>query len=150
MSGWIVPVKDSTTTYPLNSNTFYITTESVTGGRAIVGIFLFTDSGASITWILWTFTDWGYIIGYCTPRNYSSEFTFPVSPPIGVKKTWEITLTTEDLKIKCNSIQVLHFIFNNKHNDRCTSKVKGKIPTRILFWGNDTATKKLNADQVGK
>ena len=31
MSGWIVPVKDDNTKYPLNSNTFYITTESVTG-----------------------------------------------------------------------------------------------------------------------
>ena len=27
MSGWIIPVKE--TKYPLNSNTFYITTESV-------------------------------------------------------------------------------------------------------------------------
>ena len=27
MSGWIVPVKDGSTYYTLNSNTFYITTE---------------------------------------------------------------------------------------------------------------------------
>ena len=31
MSGWIVPVKDDNTKYALNSSTFYITTESVTG-----------------------------------------------------------------------------------------------------------------------
>ena len=40
---------------------------------------------------------------------------FPVTPPTDVNKTWEITFTTEDVKIKCNTLQVLHFIFNNTH-----------------------------------
>ena len=144
MSGWIVPVKD--TKYPLNSNTFYITTESVTGSSDKVVFYLYPDSGY-ITNIYWRFSDWGYYISYCTPRDYSLKF--PVTPPTDVKKTWEITFTTEDVKIKCNSLQVLHFIFNNTHDGRCTSKVKGKIATRIQFW-TDTATEMFNADQVGK
>ena len=49
MSGWIVLVKDSATKYPLNSNTFYITTESVTGGSDIVDFYLYADSGTWIT-----------------------------------------------------------------------------------------------------
>ena len=146
MSGWIVPVKD--TTYPLNSNTFYITTESVTGGSDAVDFFLYPDSGDHITNIYWRFSDWGYIITYCTPGGYSLKF--PVTPPTGVNKTWEITFTTEELKIKCNTLQVLHFIFNNPHDGRCTSRVKGKIATRIKFYSYDTATKTFNADQVGK
>ena len=48
MSGWIVPVKDSNTKYPLNSNTFYITTESVTGGSDAVDFHLYPDSGGYI------------------------------------------------------------------------------------------------------
>ena len=73
MSGWIVPVKDGNTEYPLNSNTFYITTESVTGSRDGVYFSLYTDSGY-ITNIYWRFSDWGYIIAYCTPIDYSLKF----------------------------------------------------------------------------
>ena len=60
MSGWIVPVKD--TKYPLNSNTFYITTESVTGSSDKVYFTLYTDSGSKFTVIKWRFSDWGYDI----------------------------------------------------------------------------------------
>ena len=149
MSGWIVPVKDDNTFYPLNSNTFYITTESVTGGSDKVIFYPYTDSGYHITSIHWRFSDWGYIIDLCTPHDYSLKF--PVTPPTGVNKTWEITLTTEDVKIKCNTLQVLHFIFNNTHDGTVQVYVKGKIATRIKFWSRyDTATKMLNVDQVGK
>ena len=147
MSGWIVPVKDSVTKYPLNSNTFYITTESVTGSSDEVDFNLYTDS-RHITIIAWRFSDWGYYVRYCTPYYYTLKF--PVTPPTDVNKTWEITFTTEDVKIKCNSLQVLHFIFNNTHKGRCTSRVKGKIATRIRFWSGDTATKMFKSDQVGK
>ena len=148
MSGWIVPVKGGTR-YPLNSNTFYITTESVTGSSDKVDFSLYTDSGY-ITNIYWRFSDWGYIIAYCTPDDYSLKL--PVTPPTGVNKTWEITFTTEDVKIKCNTLQVLHFIFNNTHRDdgACTSDVKGEIATRIRFWSSDRATKMFNADHAGK
>ena len=148
MSGWIVPVKDGIK-YPLNSNTFYITTESVTNINSSdkVDFFLEADSGYFTT-IRWRFSDWGYVIYYCTPTNYSLKF--PVTPPTDVNKTWEITFTTEDVKIKCNSLQVLHFIFNKTHDGNCTSKIKGKIATRIRFLSTDTATKMFSADQFGK
>ena len=146
MSGWIVPVRN--TRYPLNSNTFYLTTESATGSSDYVDLYLYDDSGSYITSISWRFNDWGYAIDYCTPYDYSLKF--PVTPPTGVNKTWEITLTTEDPKIKCNTLQVLHFIFNNTHDADCTSIVKGRKATRIKFWDTDTATKMFNADQVGK
>ena len=148
MSGWIVPAKGGTTKDILNSNTFYITTESVTGGSDVVYFTLYTDSGSWFTNIWWRFSDWGYIIRHCTPYAYSQKF--PLTPPTGVNKTWEITFTTEDVKIKCNSLQVLHFIFNNTHNGDCTSKVKGKIATRITFGSGDKATKMFKSDQVGK
>ena len=76
---------------------------------------------------------------------------FPVTPPIGVNKTWEITHTTEDVKIKgnTNTLQVLHFIFNNTYKDNCTSKVNGKIATRIGFGKWDRATRMFKSDQVG-
>ena len=146
MSGWIVPVKDDSTNYPLNSNTFYFTTESVTGSSDRVVFSLYTDS-YYITNIYWRFSNWGYGITYCTPY-YSLKF--PVTPPTDVNKTWEITFTTEDVKIKCNTLQVLHFIFNNTHKDYCTSVVKGKMATTIRFYSGDNATKMFKSDQVGK
>ena len=148
MSGWIVPVRK--TYYPLQSNTFYFTTESVTGGGDQVYLHLYADSGAGVgvTYIIWRFKDWAYVIRSCTPAHYSLKF--PVTPPTDVNKTWEVTFTTEDVKIKCNSLQVLHFIFNNTHNGACTSNVKGKKATRVLFNLIDTATKMFTSELVGK
>ena len=148
MSGWIFPAKDGYTDYALNSNTFYITTESVTGSSDNVDFYLYPDSSVYITNIYWRFSDWGYIIHYCTPGDFSLKF--PVTPPTGVNKTWEITFTTEDVKINCNTLQVLHFIFNDTHDGRCTSQVKGEIATRIEFSIYDNATKMFSAGQVGK
>ena len=105
MPGWIAPAKDDTTTYPLNNNTFYITTESATGGSDKVGFKTFPDNGFYITNIMWRFEDWGYIIQYCTPKDYLLKF--PVTPPGDANKTWEIIVTTEDVKIKCNTLEVL-------------------------------------------
>ena len=66
MSGWIVPLKDWNFRYALNSNTFYITTESVTGSIDVVFFYLYTDSGNWFRRIIWRFSDWGYDIYYCT------------------------------------------------------------------------------------
>ena len=149
MSGWKVPVKD--TYYPLKSNTFYITTESVTGGSDVVNFILCSDSRTWISYIALIFRDWTYGITYCTPGGWPLPLKFPVTPPTAVKKTWEITFTTEALKIKCNTLQVLHFILNNTHHDQCIAEVKGKIARGIKFYGKwDTATKMFNVDQVGK
>ena len=148
MSGWIVPVKDDSTKYPLNSNTFYITTESVTGGSDEVYFSLWTDSGGHITNIIWRFSDWGYVIIYCTPNG--NFIKFPVTPPTGVNKTWEITFTTVDVKIKCNSLQVLHYDLYLANDNECIDLVADKIATRIEFNTGDTATKMFSADQVGK
>ena len=148
MSGWIVPVRN--TYYSLNSSTFYITTESVTGSSDVVDFYLYTDSVALITNIGWRFNDSGYVIEYCTPHpDYSLKFY--VTLPTGVNKTWEITLTPEDVNIKCNTLQILHFIFNNTHDERCTGQVKWRKATGIAFSVSmDTATKMFNAGQVGK
>ena len=144
MSGWIVPVGDGGAYYLLKNNTFYITTESVTGGSDVVVFSLHIDR-ALITNIEWRFKDWGYIIRYCTPGSYSLKF--PVTPPTGVNKTWEVIFTPEDIKIKCNTLQVLHFILNSKYSSQCTTSVKGKKATRIMFWSTATKMFKL---QVGK
>ena len=104
-----------------------------------------------ITAIYWRFKgDWGYVIKHCTPYGYTLKF--PVTPPILNIKTWEVTVTPEDVEIKCNTLQVLHFIYNNTHFADCTSKVKGKKVAKIRFSHSniDTATKTFKSELVGK
>ena len=93
------------------------------------------------------------MIYHCTPYEYFEAddcLKFPVTPPTDVKKTWEITVTTEDIKIKCNSLQVLHFIFNNTYNANCIDKVKEKKAATVKIWNTDTATKMFATKIVGK
>ena len=142
-----MPVKDLNAYYPIKSNTFCIKTRSITGGENEVALLLYDDWDVRITSIRWRFKDWKYTIQYCT-GNY--HLKFPVTPPTGVNKTWEITFATEDIKIKCNTLQVLHFIFNNTHFDECTSRVKGKKAAKVKFFHNlDTATEKFKSDPDG-
>ena len=144
MSGWIVPVIG--TKYPLNSSTFKITTDKVTVG--IVSFSMYDDNGIPSVNVWWGFTDWSYAISYCTPL--SRLLKFPVTPPTGVNKTWEITVTPEDIKIKCNTLEVLHFIFNNTYNTNCTRHVKGRRSIEIAFWNTVTATKMFLSEDAGK
>ena len=97
-----------------------------------------------LTSISWRFGDWRYYIGYCTPHSYSLKF--PVTPPTNVKKTWEISFTPKDLTIKCNTLQVLYFIFDNT----CTKHVKGRKATEVMFHVTDTATKMFTPELTGK
>ena len=136
------------TKYPIKSGTFHITTESVTGGNDVVVIYLYEDDGGQITYIKWMFSDWGYIIIGCTRGNFSLKF--PALPPTGIKKTWELTFTTEYVRIMCNTLEVLYFILNNTHSSTCKSNVKGKTATKVAFHKDDTATKMFTSDFAGK
>ena len=93
------------------------------------------------TGIRWRFSDWGYFIFPCTPIDFSHKLT--TTPPTVVNKTWEVRHTTDELKIKCNGIEVLHFIYNNTYDTRCIGAAKGKVVTKIVFHTEDTATKKF-------
>ena len=110
-------------------------------------VSFYDDSFAYITDIYWRFSDWGYYIQYCTHVDYSAKF--PLSPPTDVDKTWEVTVTAEDIKIKCNSLEVLHYNFTNASDNRCQHDVKGRITAKVIFSHNDTATKMFKSE-VGK
>ena len=87
---------------------------------------------------------WKYIITGCTPEDYSLKF--PGTPPASATKIWEVIVTPEDIKIKCDTFEVLHFIFKNG----CTSRVKGKKATQVKFKKGDNATKEFRSGLVGK
>ena len=91
--------------------------------------------------ITWRFKDWSYFIDYCTPYAYSLKFTSV--PPAEVNKTWDITMTTDDLRIKCNKREVLYFVYNNTYNARCTTDVRNKEVMAVRFGYHDV-TKKMH------
>ena len=112
----------------------------------MVRFHLFTKKDDYITRVRWFFKDWDYSIASCT----ENVLKFPATPPTVVNKTWEVTVTPEDIKIKCNTLEVLHFIFNNTYNSYCNTRVKGEKATKVLFWSTDTATKMFASLLVGK
>ena len=71
---------------------------------------MYTKKSKKITDISWRFSDWGFCISDCTV--YSVQFTAIeyslklTAVPAEVNKTWEITTTTDDLRIKCNGVEV--------------------------------------------
>ena len=148
ISGWIVLEKDVSITYQLYNNNFQIKTESATGSSDIVYFYLHSDGDTRwFTRINWKFIDWGYYIGACTP---GSTLKFSVPPPAEEKKIWQVTATAEHLKIKCNAVEVLHFIYNNTYQDRCIDEVKGKTPAKVSFFKGDTASKLFISELFGK
>ena len=88
-----------------------------------------------IGFITWRFKDWSYCIEHCTPFAFSLKFT--KAPPIEVDKVWEITLTTDDVRIKCNKEEVLHFVYNNTYNARCTTRVRNRKIEAVEFHSHD-------------
>ena len=89
--------------------------------------------------ITWRFKDWKYYIDHCTPYAYSLKFTSV--PPAEVNKIWDITLTADDVRIKCNKKEVLHFVYNNTYNTRCTTRVRNKEVMAVRFGYHDAAKK---------
>ena len=141
-TGWTDFVKEKR--YPVYKNSFKIRTESVDGSNDKVAFRIQTNE-VNISWITtvrWRFRDWGYTLLRCTPEDFSLKL---IAVPSAVKKTWEITATTEKLVIKCNEVEVLDFIYNNAYSDKCSAKVEGREVRTIMFIGEDSATKKFES-----
>ena len=137
---WIEPVKD--TLYPVYNDSFSIRTEGVAGQSHTVMFRLFTDGGYWITDIAWTYENWGYAIRECTSWAYDQQLAVVAQ---GMDTMiWEVTHTTEDLTIKCNGVEVLHFIYTNQYNASCIATAKGKEVSDVEFLIYDDATKEIN------
>ena len=136
--------------YPVYNHTISITTDGVYGGDDVVYFTTYEqqDDYNKIGRITWRFKDWSYFIDYCTPYAYSLKFT--KTPTTEVNKTWEITMTTDGVRIKCNKEEVLHFVYNDTYDARCTTEIRNKEVEAVLFDDHDV-TKKLHhpADENG-
>ena len=104
-----------------------------------VRIKLFSKNMSEITRLALEFSKWKFYIDHCLPKYSSANFT--VTPLLEARKTWEFTVTTEYMKIKCNGVEVLHFLYRNSNVTNCRSRVEGQEVAKVKFRMYDTASK---------
>ena len=67
---------------------------------------------------------------FCAPPYI--EFKFITVPPPETNKIWVVTASPVELRIKCNGVEVLHFVYSNKYQNMC-SYVKGRKISKVVF-----------------
>ena len=88
--------------------------------------------------------DWTYDISFC-----SNEY-FATDPSSENNKIWKVTVTSKALQIECNGVEVLHLFYINTLYEHCTTDLKGKQVTSVVFSGSDMATRMFKSELMGK
>ena len=119
-------------------------TESAAGSSDVVDITLYKSRNTRVATMRIMFKDWRCRIPYCTPDYIPLKLT-PVLA--AVNKIWEVTTVPDELKIKCNGVEVLHFIYNNTYQGCC--EVKGMEISDVRIEIDNNATIKFSST-IGK
>ena len=136
-SGWTRVKRNEYIEYDLEEQPLQIKTDSALGSGHVVHIYLYTAEEDYISWIKLHFTPIPtFDMNDCTYGNT----TFTVDLPAAQDKIWTITKTATALKIECNDVEVLNFIFSKAdYADRCASDYSKDVGI-IEFDGMDTAS----------
>ena len=131
--------------YDLEEHPLQIKTDSVVGSNEKVGVRLYTSEEAYISRILLRFD--------ATPKLYinrctSGSITFPVDLPTGQNKIWTITKTTTALKIECNDVVVLDYLYTEFINSDCVAKFSKDVE-KIWFTSSDDASDEYRQEPIG-
>ena len=137
---------DPTFNYQIQNSTFYIKTESVTGSDDVLLIHLYESKTNAITVISVYFMDWRCTVVFCIPDDPQLKLT---AVPTAVNKIWEVTTTPDELRIKCNGVEVFHFIYNDTYLSACNNRIKGKAVTNVLVEITNNAAL-LFSPKIGK
>ena len=122
--------------YDLEGRPLQIKTDSAVGTWDSIALRLHTDTEGLITVIYVRLTDPPqYSIYYCT----SSWTTFPVSLPAEQDKIWTFYKTDTALRIECNDVEVLNYLYSEVNDDDCVEKL-GRDVEKIMFGSFDTAS----------
>ena len=85
---------------------------------------------------------WQFKIRHCT--SYYLPLT---NVPTETNKTWVITATEAHLNMKCNGVEVLHFVYDDSPDYECKSEVKGNSVHAVKF---DTYFQIMFSSTVGE
>ena len=104
--------------YPIFNSSFKIATRDMVSSVGEIEFELYTSSGRRIieVTIHKEHENWMYELYWCTPRSYNLPLT---NVPTEKNKTWFVTATEAHLNIKCNGVEVLHFVYNDSPRIEC-------------------------------
>ena len=115
--------------YQIHNSSFKIATRGV--NSRWIYVYLLTDSYIFPTTYLYISLDDErciYKIEHCT--TYDLLLT---NVPAETNKIWVITATEAHLNIKCNGVEVLHFVYDDSPDYECKREVKGKSVHEVFF-----------------
>ena len=77
-----------------------------------------------------------YLIHQCTN---SAGTNFPGTLPTAQDKIWTITKTSTAVKIECNNVEALNYVFLESTNGLCTA-IWSRDSENLFFPSSDTAS----------
>ena len=136
VSDWTDITRNVEIDYDLETHPLQIKTDSAAGSDEQVYVWHYTAAGSYIGGIRLEFSNPPeYYINYCI--NYWTPF--PVTLPVEQDKIWTITRTASALKVECNGVEVLNFLFSESTDSRCVTWWSWDVG-KIKFSSFDTAS----------
>jgi len=119
-SDWTDVTRDGKIDYDLEAHPLQIKTDSAVGSNEEVYVYFYTADGSYIIGYirLMFYNSPKYFIYYCT----SSATPFSVTLPVEQDKVWTITKTASALKVECNGVEVLNYLFSESTKAECVTK----------------------------
>ena len=133
--------------YDLEENPLQIKTDSVVGSGELVLVVLYTDQEEYISDIRLDLSSSAtpkYKIQPCTPPTI-----FPVDLPVEQDKIWTITKTATALKIECNDVEVVDYLYSDSSDSRCVTRFSQDIEKIIFPSDYDTASDEYRQEPTG-
>ena len=98
-----------------------------------IELALYSNSSGYITEVTIRVDDesWMYNIWHCT------SFYLPLTNvPTETNKIWVLTATEAHLNMKCNGVEVLHFVYDDSPDYECKREVKGHSVHEVQLYTN--------------
>ena len=129
-------------THDLETTPLQIKTDSAVGSEEQVGVaFSKADDDVYSGGISLKFTD---PPEYFIKRCFEISASFSVDLPAEQTKIWTITKTAITVKISCNEVEVLTYIFSDSSRSACVTYWSSDT-VKILFGSTDTASDEFRA-----
>jgi len=128
-------------THDLETTPLQIKTDSAVGSEEEISVRSYTADNEYSGAIWLKFTD---PPEYFIKRCFEISASFSVDLPAEQTKIWTITKTAITVKISCNEVEVLTYIFSDSSRSACVTYWSSDT-VKILFGSTDTASDEFRA-----
>jgi hypothetical protein len=138
--------------YDLEANPLQIKTDSAIGDGDWVDVAFYTAAETSLrsyfAFVMIHFSSpMEYRIGNDQSCGGAGYTEFPTAPPTEQDKVWTITLSSTSIKIDCNDVEVIDFVFSD-YGDDCTNTWADDVE-QIAFYTNGIASDEYRQQPSG-